>query len=877
MQNTRHRRLPHAVEPAIARALSRRLAAQGNTRRTLSVAAVSALLAACGAGGSNSPDLGATSADSTPVVDGKAADHGAVGASSAPNNDQPMAEDVLALGISLFASMDSAWVKTTSDTSDNGSSVAASSRPTGKAESSGHLTGYESTADFVPEYVQVTPPDISTPCPATPVANPRAQIRRVWLAQTHLMETHWPFFYLVQDRPALAKLDVTDEFGGPAPTVSVTAVFSDGTVEKRCLRTPSTVATVAGATPLVATKDGGADDAIPTSFAASPLTKANRSGGPQYGQALQLRGKPILIAPPTTPLRASQPAISVQALPAQVDMRPQPLSQDLSAAYVATLPAHWMRPDVTLKFTPAGGETVVKSPSDLRIQTRPILNFITADVLLFGDTQRVSSAGVHTEFGSKLPVTQVAYQPFPVAISLPRIVISPRTDSYTPTGATTSTGALWASAKPRCSSADKAAGTCLPHSGFSVLSMVYSLMANLKSANGMGSTSVWYGNLGANSAVGGGLGGGNQGSGDNYNLVFNHEMGHAMGLPHLGDVWGDRQTSATGLKTPYAGETTRSSDGQPVGGGYGRTFSWDPIDNGLVSPVCASTNKEQQEPMQRGCNTVRSGRRFDHFSDFANFKLLRYFNGASTAATGTVPYYSQLLTNTNRDKFAPTPYQLPSEGGRTIIVRDGNTWSLKRWDQTTSSYVELRRPPAGDTGFLSTPPAPPAGVIYDQYYDFRYPQQFNVPVYTVFGTFNYTDDAMSTIYGVLKIKGNVVRLWDPSDPVAFDQIKSSVSGDTFWWGYNLHLKVTYTDGSIRYVAMPYDVGITTNVMQGFTNWAVNLPDDGRSIQSINLLYKRLCVRNGAASDRACDLRLSTNGYTAANFYSDARVAATWTP
>jgi hypothetical protein len=90
---------------------------------------------------------------------------------------------------------------------------------------------------------------------------------------------------------------------------------------------------------------------------------------------------------------------------------------------------------------------------------------------------------------------------------------------------------------------------------------VLDLMRALQAANGMAETSFWYG-LAEGSAW---WSGGSASLGDNYGKAFMHENGHAMGLPHLGEVTGDRQKDPTGLRHPYVGETARS-DGQPLGG-----------------------------------------------------------------------------------------------------------------------------------------------------------------------------------------------------------------------------------------------------------------------------------------------------------------------
>lgn len=652
---------------------------------------------------------------------------------------------------------------------------------------------------FAPQAAAWTAPAIGGDCPAAPQSNSQASIDRVWLAQTHLMETSWPFFFLLENRSALLKLDASAP-GGAVPTGRVTASWPGAASQTLCLRPPA-------------------------------------------------------------------------ALPASTDLRAQPLAQDLSTSYALTLPAAWLRPGLALRFDLDGGASAQRSAAELKVGSSPDLTLLIMDTLLWGDTQPRDVGSAPAEFGSKLPIASLHVATLPFKLTLPRLVIAPRTDSPTPTGGTQSTPAQWADRKPSCTDAQKAAGSCLPYGGFAVLDATLRLAAALQRANGMSDTALWYANHGLGSGVGGGLGGGNHGAGDNFGLIFNHEMGHAMGLPHLGDVTATRQTSATGLMHPYLGETLRS-DGQFLGGGFGRTAAFDPLDNGLVQAVCAQTGQEQQDPMQRSCNTVRPGRSFDHFSDFATFKLLRYFNGA-TATSGAVPYYSSLLAGSGPDAMQAVRYQLPAEGGRARLRSDGaGNWTLERWNAATAAYDTVLRPPGGDNGFLSTPPAAPAGQRYEQFYDFHYPQQYDVPVITVFGTFNASNDATSTIYGAQPTRGHLMRLWEPGVPAQFSAMQRSVSGESFWWGYDLHLRVTWRDGSARTFAMPVQAQPTTDPMQGFATWALNLPDDGRALDRIELLNRPLCSRNTNTAD-SCNINLAANGITAANVYAGARVAATW--
>ena len=607
------------------------------------------------------------------------------------------------------------------------------------------------------------------------------------------METHWPFFYLIEDRPALVKLDVVAPQGTPVPTLSATAIFADGTSDRRCLRPPV-------------------------------------------------------------------------AVPVSVDLRPQPLRQDLGSSFVATLPSHWLRTGVSLRFEIAGGPVITKTAAELNVGSRPALNLVLADVLLFGETKPVTrEANFAAELSSKLPISRLTTQTLPYTVWLPRLVVGPRSDSVSAFGDPVQTAAMWTDRKPSCTADMRSSGTCATHSARAVMETVLELLRALQAANGMSDTSLWYGLVGQGFRLGGlsaWWSGGYVALGDNFGKNFMHENGHSMGLPHLGTVTGARQQSATGLRHPYVGEVLRL-DGQPIGGGFGRTHAWDPLDNAIVQPTCVDTGIEKQEPVQRaGCETVRAGRLLDHFSDSTIFKLLRFFDGSDQVVSGNVPYYSSLLAGSSADAFAQVPYQLPAESGRVQLAQGGEPWALQRWDAKNRTYVTLLRPPGGDAGLLAPPTAAPPNSEYVQDYDFRFPQRYNVPVISVYGTFNVWDDATSVIYAATATKGNLMRLWDPTDPVQLGLMRSSVSSVAFPSGFDLHLRVLFNDGSVRHVAMPSQVKPSTTPMEGgFMHWAVNLPDEGKTIVRIDLLYRPL---NAIPPD---------NG----GFYQGARVAATWAP
>lgn len=97
--------------------------------------------------------------------------------------------------------------------------------------------------------------------------------------------------------------------------------------------------------------------------------------------------------------------------------------------------------------------------------------------------------------------------------------------------------------------------------GYAVMSAVLNLIGGLRGANGEGPTNNQYyapilslnPSTGREFFLGGGLGGGAVGTGDeNYTGIFIHEQGHAFGLPHAGDAY-------TGGTYPYAGGSLNGS------------------------------------------------------------------------------------------------------------------------------------------------------------------------------------------------------------------------------------------------------------------------------------------------------------------------------
>jgi len=590
----------------------------------------------------------------------------------------------------------------------------------------------------------------------TSATNASAAITRVQFAQTVLLDTSHPFFYLSAGRDTGIRVSVTG--GGGAPDVRVTAQANGATLGSVCLGGPSTLtASIDESTPSAAT------------------------------------------------------------------------------SFVGNVPAAWLVPGLQLTVS-AGSSTKVVGPDELRIGPQPVLSFVTADWLLWGDTQATPlPANFGKEYAAKLPVSSIQHSVFPLTLALAQLPIPPRGDGHSPSGATINSPAVLANGKPHCSSSDASAGTCTAWSGFGVLGAVLSLTGQLRDANGLSSSTSWYGALGQNSRVGGGLGGGGLGAGDDYGLTFNHEFGHSFDQPHWGDALYTRTAAGATQVHPYTGQYQNSS-GQPNGGGVGASWAYDPLQaNPFINPVCAATGEERQEPMQRSGNAcVPTGENYDFASDYASLFVARYFNGASSVYAGNVASPRDQTGNTN------PPFSFPSKGGRDNLVLGNGALRFVKWTPSSTSYVDQ------PSGSLS--------------YRVNYPQQWDVPVYTLWGAFSNATPSVTTILQPMKYKGGAPRVVDPTNTADFAELKASATSFVYWWGADLVVRADFDNGAARYALVRSSARGTDPLnSSSFTYWAVNLPAiDGAKLVKVSLYNRPMEVRYGDGGNTTSSYYTTTN-------------------
>jgi hypothetical protein len=359
--------------------------------------------------------------------------------------------------------------------------------------------------------------------------------------------------------------------------------------------------------------------------------------------------------------------------------------------------------------------------------------------------------------------------------------------------------------------------------------------------------------MAASTHVGGGLAGGGVGAGDDYGLTFNHEMGHSADMPHWGGSWYGRVAAGAAQQHPYAGQAGTLPD-NPDGGGFGNSWAYDAAADRFIAPVCAATGKERQEPMQRsGSACLPAGQTYDYFSDYSSLFLFRFLVGAPNAYSGTLPYPRDPLGNA-----AATPFGYPTKGGQVVVVQPNAAAPLlKKWDAVAADYVVQS-----------------AAVVGANALKHFYPQQYNTKVVTIWGSFSATTPAARMIAAPLRYTGHLKKTWNPTDPTDFADIKSWVSGDAFWWGADLVVRVNYSDGSFRQSVVK-SAPRGTDPLNGssFATWAVNFPDD-KTITGAVLYHRPMEVRN-PGTVTPYNINQTGDTTTAANYLDGAPVVATW--
>jgi hypothetical protein len=453
--------------------------------------------------------------------------------------------------------------------------------------------------------------------------------------------------------------------------------------------------------------------------------------------------------------------------------------------------------------------SVLGSPVHFDLYSLPFYLFgATDNTLPFSQTQ-APDAATQREMFAKWPISTLNAQNHPAKrVNWPYVVISPRSGQAAYTVTTPAE----------------------QKDGFANMSAVLNILGQIRQANGDGSTANQYyapiiqaNKNGQLVEIGGGLGGGHVGTGDHrYSGIFIHEQGHAFGLPH-------------------AGESYNAHSGYPYAGGSvnGSLWGYDLNKKMLMPTVVPRTASQyancktqvyagiprqldalgqciKQDPMQSGSGDQANIFKFAMFSDYSVARMQRYFEGLTTINSAGVKNYA---------------------GGR-IFVNANMPTGYARWDSIDQAWVAF------------DPKNDPVKGLYGVQQNF--PVSKNVPVYTIaVSVSKAATDGATQIYPIIgPYTGNLLKTFDPT--VTQDRTDMTPNTSAYPWycrgtGCDYTLRVTYTDGTVKHVALqggfrPWfgqeqafsaDVTNPTNG-SSFKTWAVNVPATS-PIQSVELL------------------------------------------
>jgi len=625
------------------------------------------------------------------------------------------------------------------------------------------ITNFHSPLPLSYQYQEYCAPEPDDDVECSGISNDSAEVGRVFLAQTHLMQPEWPFFYLAADRPAYLQVQVDGI--GEAPQVRVEATTNGGLIGRRCLAGPSTLSN---------TGELAVDD------------------------------------------RGNQ--------------------------FTATLPRTWLREGVSLEIT-AGSARRHFSAEDLGLGPKPELNLVVVPMSVLNyneDEQDIEPRDDFLpDFASAMPASHTRLGRFPRELKLPTLASGgPWSEEGGPP--------VLLEARLCRDGESEATDDCTEHPELhdgDLNATALRFIDALLRATGDFSHSYYYGHTGG--LFPGGWGGGKAFVSADYEGITIHEGGHSLSLPHWGE--GPYQNTAPeqwDYRYPYGGV-------EDDGGGRGDSWNYYQNIDEIISPLCEDSNsenfgEERSDAMQRNnyCLETRSDGLgpWDGFSDFSAYAMFRHMNGAAVPREGNVPYErsGEGIFHLPTSEGYPT-LQFDGEDDR-VLVRHDESLELRNWE-TLPCFV---------------------------------PQEWDVPVYTIYGSYHPDYDEATILYEPLQYEGNLPGIVDPTDPETFAQLAAFPDGpyrDHFWWAKDLTLKFIYEDGSTIHAIYPYG-GVGRDWTLGSGPWRFDMLYFAMTVPAVQPLtrvelYHRPFVVRYPEYGTEGNIRHAAHGITAEDFMAAA--------
>jgi len=526
--------------------------------------------------------------------------------------------------------------------------------------------------------------------------------------------------------------------------------------------------------------------------------------------------------------------------PAQIPALLQNDTPSITGHYTMTLPSAWVQPGLSIGVK-AGNDSTSFTSVQMNVSSPSELNLLMVDmdVLNYNDGKidpEVPSDWL-PNFAAAMPASVTRVGRFPVRMSFDKIIFAGSAD--VPILAC------------RTDLADKTG--CSDYSaveGMDQLAAVLRFTGALSRATGLYSFGFTYGN--SKYLAPGGWGGGKNFAGADFGGIFLHEMGHALGLPHWGEgSFGNQNPTSDEFTYPYAGVGNN-------GGGRGQSWNYEPNTNEFMSPLCKDSSnsllgKERSDAMQRSSYCLEWRKTgagpWDGFGDFSALSIHEFLNGNAGEHSGTVPYFGNNPT-----------FHLPTRSGFPTLTLDNN-----------GNHVLVRG---------ATQPQQKQDF---ETYDFLQPQQWNTPVYTIYGTYHPQYGIANIIYKPLSYVGTMPKLLDPTDPKVFADLKAGNSGPYSWyfyWEHDVSLRFTYADGTQRVAIYPYDA-VSRSWVPEHNPWrfdllyfAINIPAD-KKLAKVEVFHRPFLVR-GASDTISGNIAYANSTTTPQNFLDGATLMASRT-
>lgn len=502
---------------------------------------------------------------------------------------------------------------------------------------------------------------------------------------------------------------------------------------------------------------------------------------------------------------------------------------NFSDYFSVTLPKSWVKIGLELTIT-AGNDSRTLAQSQLKIRPYTELNLVNVDMDLMDYNHLPHRTPIFDDFleelASAIPVSVVRFGHFPSTVHMPIVA----TNSFQGVPAV-----VTLDSELEDNGLDKAV----------INGAAHELLGRIQQATGDFPNTIYFGNTLNLDPGGWGVEGNFVGF--NYTDVFIHELGHALSLPHWEWEYNVANPDTDSNNYPYSGETTD-------GGGRGEAWNFIQDTYEFVSPYCEDGNsgvqgEERSDCMQREhpCLETRPSGvgPWDGFGDFSVNAISNFLLG-SQVSTGQVEYQNNMVD-----------YQLKENPGYPrVILQNGQRAFTREPSQPQNTQVE---------DFIKLPGT----------------EALEQDVYILTGSTHVTESSFNILYDPIPYQGTLLPNIDPTDPVTFATLQNLNIEDAPHFveqNRDVTLKVTYADGTISHVLVPFHTSDRVNPDEN--------PDDPLKVEYFSVvvpgdqpicnleLYRREFLISDPGNTTPGNINDPAQNITATNFMNDAILMTT---